>query len=69
MILRDIETISEEKMESINDTDLAWVSNYCLQQALSNNSNNYLLSWKDQVLIYQNEQIRRAEIAIGLKVK
>lgn len=63
------ETISEEKMESINDTDLAWVVNYCLQQALSNNSNNYLLSWKDQVLIYQNEQIRRAEIAIGLKVK
>jgi len=63
------ETILEDKMESISDTDLAWVVNYCLQQALSNNSNNYLLSWKDQVLIYQNEQIRRAEIAIGLKAK
>ena len=63
------ETISEEKIESISDTDLAWVVNYCLQQALSDNSNNYLLSWKEQVLIYQNEQIRRAEISVGVKVK
>ena len=63
------EIISEEQIESISDADLAWVINYCLQQALSNNSTNYLLSWKDQVLIYQNEQIRRAEISVGVKVK
>jgi len=63
------EIISEENLESISDTDLAWVINYCLQQALSDDSNVYLLSWKDQVLIYQNEQIRRAEISVGLKVK
>jgi hypothetical protein len=61
------ETISEENIESISDTDLTWVVNYCLQQALSDNSTNYLLSWQDQVLIYQNEQIRRAEVAAGAK--
>ena len=63
------ETISNENLESISDIDLTWVVNYCLQQALSDNSNTYLLSWKDQVLIYQNEQIRRAEISVGVKVK
>jgi hypothetical protein len=63
------EVISEEQIESVSDTDLAWVVNYCLQQALSDNSNNYLVSWKDQVLIYQNEQLRRVEVNIEIKVK
>ena len=63
------ENISDENLESISDTDLNWVINYCLQQALSDNSNAYLLPWQDQVLIYQNEQIRRAEISVGVKVK
>jgi len=61
------ESISEKNIESISDTDLTWVINYCLQQSLSNNSNNYLVSWEDQVLIYQNEQIRRAEVGKGTK--
>jgi hypothetical protein len=61
------EVISEKNVESISGTDLTWVVNYCLQQALSDNNNNYLVSWKDQVLIYQNEQIRRAEVAKGSK--
>jgi len=61
------ETISEKNIESISDNDLTWVVNYCLQQSLSDNSNNYLVSWEDQVLIYQNEQIRRAEVAKGSK--
>jgi hypothetical protein len=61
------ETISEKNIESVSDNDLTWVVNYCLQQSLSDNNDNYLVSWEDQVLIYQNEQIRRAEVAKGSK--